>query len=42
MLRAVEKGWGQSPQGFALGGRRPEQSLIRRERLPFGSPCDDI
>ena len=34
MLGAVEIGRGQSPQGFANGGRHPEQSLMRRERLP--------
>ena len=33
MLGAVEIGRGQSPQGFANGGRHPEQSLMRRERL---------
>ena len=35
MLGAVEIGRGQSPQGFANGGRHPEQSLMRRERLRY-------
>ena len=38
MLGAVEIGRGQSPQGFANGGRHPEQSLMRRERLPISKP----